>query len=157
MWDENKRVADAIEKSGFPLEVEMMELLESRGWSVFPSTFYHDKDDDQFKEVDLIGDKALFLQSRREIAGDWGRIKIHDLEEIPCINPRTLGAEATGKICGALDAMRTVELPPIPDQLGNEPRRELDRSIAEALEIPDAETFLTQLYATLKEQIGLLY
>jgi type I restriction-modification system DNA methylase subunit len=100
---------------------------------------------------------ALFLHSRREIAGDWGRIKIHDLEETPCINPKTLSPEATDKIGRILDEMRTEQLPPIPDQLGKSPTRELDMAVVEALEIPQGEIFLTQLYSTLKAQIERLY
>jgi len=100
---------------------------------------------------------ALFLHSRREIAGDWGRIRIHDLEDVPCINPKSLSPASTEKICRVLDEMQTVQLQPIPDQLGKSPRRELDMSIIEALEVPDGELFLTQLYSTLKEQIARLY
>lgn len=100
---------------------------------------------------------ALFLHSRREIAGDWGRIKIHDLEDTPCINPKSLSAESVDKICRILDDIRTVQLPPIPEQIDKSPRRELDVSIIEALEVPEGELFLKQLYSTLKEQIARLY
>jgi len=100
---------------------------------------------------------ALFLHSRREIAGDWGRIKIHDLGDMFCINPKSISSQYIEKICQVVDSIREVQLPPIPDQLDKSPRRELDQSIIEALEIPDADLFLRQLYSTLQDQIAKLY
>jgi len=100
---------------------------------------------------------ALFLHARREIAGDWGRIKIHDLEDMFCINPKSLSSQSIGKICGIVDDIRTAQLPAIPDQLNKPPRKELDLSIIEALEVPEQMLFLKQLYSTLQEQMAKLY
>jgi hypothetical protein len=68
-----------------------------------------------------------------------------------------LSAESIEKICRILDEIRTAQLPPIPEQLDKSPRRELDLTLIEALEIPDGQLFLTQLYSTLREQIDRLY
>ena len=100
---------------------------------------------------------ALFLHVRREIAGDWGRIKIHDLENLSCLNPKLLSHQATEDICMVLDRIREMQLPPIPDQLNTSPRRELDESIIQALQIPDPQLFIKQLYSTLQDQIRKLY
>ena len=54
---ENEHVANEIRKSGFPLEIEVAEVLERHGWEVTPSLFYHDLDDDEFKEMDLVARK----------------------------------------------------------------------------------------------------
>jgi hypothetical protein len=100
---------------------------------------------------------SLFLQSRREIAGDWGQVKIHDLENLPCIDPKSLPADKLDRICNVLDSMRTIQLPPIPEQLDRPPRSTLDRVIIEGLEIPEPEIFLKQLYSTLGEEISKLH
>jgi len=100
---------------------------------------------------------ALFLHARREIAGDWGRIKIHDLEDMFCINPKSLSSQSIEKICGVVDDIRAAQLPAIPDQLNKSPRKELDLSIIQALEVPEQVLFLKQLYSTLREQIAKLY
>jgi len=100
---------------------------------------------------------TLFLQSRREIAGDWGQIKIRDLGEMPCINPSSLKRSAIDEIATVLDRMRTVQLPPIPDQVGEPMRRELDLAMIKALEIPDPDIFLRLLYSSFTNQITKLY
>lgn len=57
--DENGYVASEIRRSGYPLEVEVAELLESSGWEVLPSVFYQDRDDNTYKETDLIAYKHI--------------------------------------------------------------------------------------------------
>ena len=100
---------------------------------------------------------TLFLNFRREIAGDWGQIKIRDLGEMPCINPLFLSQNAIDRIAKVLDKIKTLQLPPIPDQIGNNQRRELDTAIINALEIPNPKIFLALLYASLNNQITKLY
>lgn len=100
---------------------------------------------------------TLFLQSRREIAGDWGQIKIRDLGEMPCINPFSLKRSDIDEIATVLGRMRTVQLPSIPDQIGEPMRRELDLAIIKALEIPDPDIFIRLLYSSFTNQITKLY
>ena len=54
MKSENEYVAEEIRKSGFPLEMEIAELLEARGWEVMPSVFWCDHDYDEYKEIDML-------------------------------------------------------------------------------------------------------
>jgi len=57
--EENAFVAAEIRKSGFPLEVEITELLEKGGWDVLPSYFYFDRDEMVFKEIDILAYKHI--------------------------------------------------------------------------------------------------
>jgi hypothetical protein len=56
--DENDYLADVICKSGFPLEIEVADILESHGWEVMPSLFYRDRDTNEFNEIDIIAHKT---------------------------------------------------------------------------------------------------
>jgi len=99
---------------------------------------------------------ALYLYSRREIAGDWGQVKIVDLNKYPCVDPRKLTQSSVYSICAELDKMREVDSPPIPDQLGDSPRRDMDLSIARSLGIPSPERFLDRLHRIVKQELSLL-
>jgi len=99
---------------------------------------------------------ALYLYSRREIAGDWGQVKIVDLNKYPIVDPRKLTESSIRSICAELDKMREMDLPPIPDQLGNSPRRDLDLSIARSIGIPSPERFVDELHHIVREELGLL-
>lgn len=59
MKSENEYIAEEIRESGFPLEIEIAEVLEAHGWEVIPSTFYYDYDNDEFKEIDLLAYKSV--------------------------------------------------------------------------------------------------
>jgi hypothetical protein len=59
MTSENEFIASEIRKSGYPLEVEVAELLETCGWEVFPSLFYEDKDEEEFKEIDILAYRQI--------------------------------------------------------------------------------------------------
>lgn len=56
--DENTFIAHEIRHSGFPLEIEVTSILEAAGWSVFPSHFYLDYDDEKYKELDILASKT---------------------------------------------------------------------------------------------------
>jgi hypothetical protein len=99
---------------------------------------------------------ALYLYSRREIAGDWGQVKIVDLNRYMCINPRKLSQSDIDSICAQLDKMRELELPMIPAQLGVSPRIELDLSIAQALEIPNARQLVSKMHEAVKNELAAL-
>lgn len=56
---ENEFVAEELRKSGFPLEIEVADVLSTNGWNVFPSIRYLDYDDGVHKELDIIANKVL--------------------------------------------------------------------------------------------------
>jgi len=51
---ENEHVAAQIKKSGFPLEIEIADILQRHGWQVFPSSFFYDYDTGEFREIDIL-------------------------------------------------------------------------------------------------------
>jgi hypothetical protein len=59
MPTETEFVAGEIKRSGFPLESKIVEILESHGWEVRQSMFYHDLDDGEYKETDIIAHKTV--------------------------------------------------------------------------------------------------
>lgn len=59
LTEENRYVAEQILRSGFPLEIELSELLEARHWEVMPSVSYYDFDLDEFREIDLLAYKTI--------------------------------------------------------------------------------------------------
>ena len=42
-----------IERSGFPLEMEISSILKEDGWEVLPSSPYLDKDEGKWREIDV--------------------------------------------------------------------------------------------------------
>lgn len=42
-----------IERSGFPLEIEISTILEKNGWNVHPSSPFLDEDENKWREIDL--------------------------------------------------------------------------------------------------------
>lgn len=65
MTEENQRayVERELEKSGFPLEIEVSSFLEERSWFVASSTFYPDLDLGIPREIDLVASKTLSVDS----------------------------------------------------------------------------------------------
>ena len=59
MKNENDFVASEIRKSGYPLEIEIAELLERHDWQVRPSVFYRDHDNGDSRETDIIAYKSM--------------------------------------------------------------------------------------------------
>jgi hypothetical protein len=51
---ENEHVAAEIRKSGFPLEIEIADILQRHGWQVIPSSFFYDYDMEQYRETDIL-------------------------------------------------------------------------------------------------------
>jgi hypothetical protein len=92
---------------------------------------------------------ALYLYYRREISGDYGRIKIGDMTLFPCINPTKLTVTQRKNILEEFDKIRSVKLPTIYEQLHKQTLRELDLAIMKALKISKPEENLEQLYKDL--------
>jgi hypothetical protein len=99
---------------------------------------------------------SIFLAYKREIAGDYSRWKIADLNRYPCIFPQLLDNHSIEEICHQLDGMRDLQLPPFPAQLGKSPRKELDEALLKALKVDDARLVLDNMYHALKLEIDKL-
>jgi hypothetical protein len=48
-----------VERSGFPLEMEVASTLVKEGWDVAPASTYRDRDQDVLREIDLVAHKIL--------------------------------------------------------------------------------------------------
>ena len=48
-----ERVRDWVLKTGYPLELEVIDGLKSHGWEVMASTNYLDDDEDKWRELDV--------------------------------------------------------------------------------------------------------
>ncbi|MFX1253929.1 MAG: N-6 DNA methylase [Promethearchaeota archaeon] len=80
----------------------------------------------------------LFLASRREIGGAFGRLQIVDyLEEPIFINPEKVPQTTRIKIINAFDQLRSYKLPSLRDQIRWAPRKTLDLAILEALNVEE--------------------
>jgi len=53
MDDKASFIKEAIEKSGFPFEMEIASLLKEDGWEVLPSAPYWDEDEGKWREIDI--------------------------------------------------------------------------------------------------------
>ena len=101
---------------------------------------------------------ALYLYYRREISGDYGRIKIGDMNRgterpFPCINPSKLGVGERRQILQEFDKIRLTELPTIYQQLRDRTLGELDLRIMRALRIRNPERILEKLYEDLISEL----
>jgi len=61
--EERAFVERELQKSGFPLEIELSSFLEGRKWLVSSSVFYLDLDSGIQREIDLIASKTLTSDS----------------------------------------------------------------------------------------------
>lgn len=64
--EDNERafVESELQKSGFPLEIEVSSFLEERNWVVVSSPSYHDYDSQTRREIDLVAVRTLNVDSR---------------------------------------------------------------------------------------------
>ncbi|MFX0092035.1 MAG: hypothetical protein ACFFBD_09765, partial [Candidatus Hodarchaeota archaeon] len=91
----------------------------------------------------------LFLASRREIGGAFGRLQIVDyLEEPIFIDSTKIPQIIQRKILNAFDHLRSHELPSLRDQIGWPPRRKLDLAILEVFNFKETTStdFLEKIY-----------
>jgi hypothetical protein len=96
---------------------------------------------------------ALYLYYRREISGDYGRIKIGDMESFPCIDPTKLTSAERRQVLEEFDRIRGTQLQTIYEQLQNRTVHELDLRIMKALRIRDSERILEKLYRDLVAEL----
>lgn len=59
MDDKARYIKEAIEKSGFPFEMEIASILKKAGWGVRPSVTYWDEDEEKPREIDIEADKSM--------------------------------------------------------------------------------------------------
>ncbi|UCG02193.1 MAG: N-6 DNA methylase [Candidatus Heimdallarchaeota archaeon] len=95
----------------------------------------------------------LYLLSRREIGGSYGRLQIIDyLKEPLFLDFSKYTAEIKAQINQQFDRIRRFKLPPIPEQLQLPQRRALDSTIIQGLKLPRiTEDYIqTSIYPLLK-------
>jgi hypothetical protein len=80
---------------------------------------------------------VLFLLSRREIGGSYGRLQIIDYMKEPLfLDFSPYPSPILAEIIQQFDTMREFKLPKIPKQLQLPQRRALDRAIIQGLQLP---------------------
>ena len=96
---------------------------------------------------------ALYLYYRREISGDYGRIRIRDMSSFPCINPSKVTANEKKNIFEEFDKIRFRQLPTIYEQLHGKALYNLDKAISKTLGIKNPEKILEKLYQDLISEL----
>jgi hypothetical protein len=79
----------------------------------------------------------LLLISRQETRGAWVQFKKPILAALPVLDLRTLSSEQEEKLVQAYNRLAKSELRPLPEMDMDEIRAEIDRTIADALGLPD--------------------
>ncbi len=87
----------------------------------------------------------LHLMGRR-ISDTWTRLLENDYLELPMVSP-----DVDGMVEGAFDEIKVMELPPIWEQLGEDYRERLDRSVMQAIGVD--EGVLSRIYSTLRDLV----
>nr|MDO8080825.1 hypothetical protein [Candidatus Freyarchaeota archaeon] len=62
--DEIGFIKKEIERSGFPLEIEISSILKEDEWEVLPSSPYYDKDEGKWREIDIKAYKSAERSSQ---------------------------------------------------------------------------------------------
>ena len=98
----------------------------------------------------------LFLASRREIGGAYGRLQIIDYQNEPLfIDPISIDPVVSEKIEYLFDTFRYQPLPPLKEQLSLKPRKDLDIFFLEALGFHKAEAI--ELRKTICQEVKRLF
>jgi hypothetical protein len=97
---------------------------------------------------------GLYMYYRREISGDYGRIKIGDMATFPCINPSLISKDHVSSILREFDAAKSGTLPTIFDQLKTRRLKELDESLLNALGFRNTSALLDRLYEDLLAELN---
>ncbi len=95
----------------------------------------------------------LFLSVRREIGGAFGRLQIVDYQEDRLfLDFSVIPEEDKQEIIQVFDNLRKFKLPSLKNQIGWEPRKNLDFAILKALKLQntDIKGFLEQIYQTVR-------
>ncbi|MFX0199030.1 MAG: hypothetical protein ACFFCW_23150, partial [Candidatus Hodarchaeota archaeon] len=98
----------------------------------------------------------LFLASRREIGGAYGRLQIIDYQNEPLfIDPISIDPVVSENIKYLFDTFRYQPLPPLKEQLSLKPRKDLDLLFLEALGFHKAEAI--ELRKTIYQEVKRLF
>jgi len=81
---------------------------------------------------------------------------IEDLARLPCLNVHELEQDKINLINKEIDKMRKIQLQPIPEQIGQKYRKELDLSILKALGIKKPEKVLEELYKVISAKLKVI-
>lgn len=96
---------------------------------------------------------VLFLLSRREIGGSYGRLQIIDYMKEPLfLDVSEISKSQKDRIIKEFDTMRKLNLPPIPEQLQLPQRKALDRAIIQSIHLSEKveKRLLTEIYPLLE-------
>lgn len=93
---------------------------------------------------------AYFIVASRKISERWTRFLEEDYLRMPVINVDLLNEEALTKVERCLDNMAGRKLPPLPLQLEEGYRSELDETLLDIMGVNDPRNTREQLYSTLK-------
>lgn len=121
------------------------EITASKGYYALSTG---DKDSDLalaawFNSTIFIAD---FLRIRRPIEGAYSELMIEDIRKMRCLNARKIKTDKLKAIQEKFREMSHMKLPPIPQQIGQVYRRELDEAVLAAFDIRDTETLVERLY-----------
>lgn len=93
---------------------------------------------------------AYFIVASRKISERWTRFLEEDYLRMPVINVDLLNEEALTKVGRCLDNIAGRKLPPLPLQLGEDYRLELDETLLDVMGVKDPRNTCEQLYSVLK-------
>ncbi len=98
---------------------------------------------------------VLFLVCRREIGGSYGRLQIMDyMNESLFIDLTKISNQNRALIINEFDKIRKIKLPPIPNQISCQIKKDLDFAIAKSFNFTDSqsEALLTEISSILRLQ-----
>lgn len=96
---------------------------------------------------------AFLMLSGRKISDSWTRLLIRDYLDLPVINLKKISKESKDKICKKFDQMSDKILPPLWEQLGKKYRKELDKSIMNAIGGKTLKNKTSDLYDAIQKEI----
>lgn len=101
----------------------------------------------------------LYLLSRREIGGSYGRLQIIDYMKEPLfLDASKILTSQRNQIFEEFDTMRKLNLPPIPEQLQLPQRKALDLAIIQSIYLSEKveKKLLSEIYVLLDKTFGTL-
>ena len=99
---------------------------------------------------------VLYLASRREIGGAYGRLQIVDYEREPLfIDINQIDGRNARRIEGVFDKLRNESLPPLKDQIRMKKRRDLDTIFLQVLGYSDDE--VNEILTSIYDEVSLIF
>ena len=103
---------------------------------------------------------VLFLVCRREIGGSYGRLQIMDyMNESLFLDLSKISSQSRVSIINEFDKIRKVKLPPIPNQISCQKKKNLDMAIVKSFNFPNlhSEALLAEISSILSDQFQELH